>query len=94
MKFFSTTELQKDMKRVWAVLEKEKQVLITQNGKPVAVLTESSEDLFERQRDEFIKSQFKASLDATAQRAKASGMDKLSYQEIDAIIKKMNSAKA
>ena len=92
MKFFSTTDLQKDMKNVWTILKKEKEVMITVNGKPSAMLIESNEDSFEELRLNLIRARFTKTLSDSNRRARQNGLDKLSMEEIDEIIDEIHKA--
>lgn len=87
MQFITARELKTQAAKVWRDLEKEQDLVLTHNGKPVAVISSLAEDdLEETLRDIRVHRGFRA-LKRLQQNAKAKGLDKLSMNEINAEIK-------
>ncbi len=70
--------------QLWRDLRQEKDFVGTNNGKPVAILTSTDADSFERSLLDIRQSRAKAALADLQRDAAARGLDKLSMDEIDA----------
>lgn len=93
MEFMTVRELRTKTGQVWGVLEKEKDLVITSNGRPIALLTDiASSNLEEilaavrRARGEWVVRQMRRS-------AKRQGLDKISVVEIEKEIRKSRREK-
>ena len=62
MKFYTVRDLQKNSKSVWEDLNKQGEALITNNGKPTALMINITEDNFETVLREIKKIQVKLSV--------------------------------
>ena len=86
MKFISVRDLRGRTSQLWRDLRQEKDFVVTNNGKPVAILTATDADSFERSLHDIRQSRAKAALADLHREAAARGLDKLSMDEIDAEI--------
>jgi antitoxin (DNA-binding transcriptional repressor) of toxin-antitoxin stability system len=85
MKFVSIREIRNHPGEVWAKLE-EDDIVLTQNGKPMALMTRVGEGDFEEKMALLKRARFAKALDRIRAAASASGADRMTEQEIDAII--------
>jgi len=86
MKFIAVRDLRGRTSQLWRDLRREKDFVVTNNGKPVANLTSTDADSFERSLRDIRQSRAKAALADLQHDAAARGLDKLSMDEIDAEI--------
>lgn len=84
MKFYSMRDLRTESKRMWENLSANEEVVITNNGKPAALMIDVNEDNFE----EMLRAvrQAKAMLAINSMRATAYSYGYLSEEEINAEI--------
>ena len=87
MRFVSVRELRAKSAAVWKALEKEQEMVITSNGKPIALLSATTEESLAVLRS----SRALAAIDAMQQASVKAGTDRLSSAaiatEIDAVRK-------
>ena len=93
MKFVSVRELRGQSATVWKALAKEKDLVVTSNGKPVALLSETSEEQLEESLK--ILRRLRAQLAVTLmQRASlTAGADRLTLDEINEEIDAVREAR-
>jgi len=93
MKFVSVRELRGQSAAVWKALAKEKDLVVTSNGKPVALLSETSEEQLEESLK--ILRRLRAQLAVTLmQRASlTAGTDRLTLNEINEEIDAVREAR-
>lgn len=87
MRFVSVRELRGKSAEIWRGLAKESEMVITLNGKPIAILAATSEKTFERSLAELRRSRAVAAVDAMQLASRARGFDKMSLRDVNAEIK-------
>ncbi len=87
MNFYSVRDLRTTPKALWESLSKEGEVIITNNGKPTAIMIDIAEENFE----ETLKAirQARAMISFNSMRTKAAEKGYMSDKEIDEEIKKV-----
>ena len=88
MKFVSSRELRINPGAVWKRLRQEKDLVITSNGKPVAVLTFAEEDNLEDVLTTLRQGRAQAAVTHLRQAAVARGLNTLTDEAIQNIIQK------
>ena len=83
MKFVSVRELRDRTAQLWRDLEREKDLIVTNNGKPVAILTATDSESFERSLDEIRRCRAADALSALQRDAQERRLDRLSMDDID-----------
>ena len=86
MRFISVRDLRGRTSQLWRDLREEKDLVVTNNGKPVAILTSTDADSFERSLQDIRQCRANVALAELQRDAAARGLDKLSMDEIDAEI--------
>lgn len=88
MKFVSSRELRINPGSVWKKLGEEKDLIVTSNGRPIAVLTLASEDNLEDVLSSLRAGRAQRAALALRRAALARGLDKWSDKDIQNIIRK------
>jgi antitoxin (DNA-binding transcriptional repressor) of toxin-antitoxin stability system len=88
MKFIGVRDFRGRTAGVWAQLQKEKEMVITSNGKPVALLTAVNEDNFEGALKTLRRARAIAATESMREHAMRRGLDKMSLHEINEVIRK------
>ena len=83
MKFVSVRELRDRTAQLWRDLDREKDLVVTNNGKPVAILTATDSDSFEKSLAEIRRCRATDALSALQRDAADRGLDRLSMDEVD-----------
>jgi prevent-host-death family protein len=86
MKFVSVRELRNRTSQVWRDLAQERDLIVTNHGKPIAIMSATDEDSFERSLSEIRRSRARAALGEIHRDAARRGLDRLSIDEIDSEI--------
>jgi len=86
MKFITVRDLRGRPTEVWAKLSRDKELVLTSNGKPIAILSAVSEDTLEGSLVALRQARAIAAVEAMQSRSVAVGTDKLSLDEINAEI--------
>ena len=86
MRFVSVRELRGQSAAVWRTLADEKDLVVTSNGKPIAVLSATSEEYLEESLHAVRRARAQAAVAAVQQASRNSGTDRLSLDEINAEI--------
>lgn len=86
MKFVSVRELRNRTSQLWRDLERERDLIVTIHGKPVAILSATDERSLERALGDIRRSRARAALAEIHREAARRGLDRLSMEEIDAEI--------
>ena len=89
MRFVSVRELRGQSAAVWKALAKEKDLIVTSNGKPIALLSATSDESLEESLSALRRAdEDRAHVAATAmqQASVKAGTDRLSLQDINAEI--------
>ena len=85
MRFISVREMNTKPKEVWKKI-KEEELVITLNGKPIALLSEVSEETLEKTIRMIRRSRALMALEEMQKKSLASGLDKMTNAEIEAEI--------
>lgn len=84
MRFISVRELRGQSAAVWRTLADEKDLVVTSHGKPIAVLSATSEEHLEELLGAVRRARAQAAATAIQQASRARGTDRLSLDEINA----------
>lgn len=88
MRFVTVRDLRGRPSQVWRQLSRFKEMVLTLNGKPIAIISSTSEETLEENLAEVRKAQALAALDSIRRESVRRGLDKMSMEEIDVIIGK------
>ena len=83
MKFVSVRELRLKPGDVWKLAKQEKDVIITANGRPVAILTGIDEDRVEEELDAIHRARALRALESIQRDSVIKGTDRISGEEIN-----------
>jgi prevent-host-death family protein len=83
MTFISVRELRGKSADVWKRLEDERELVVTSNGKPIAILSATSPDGLERSLRALRSARAIAAVESMQTTALEKGLDKLSDKEIE-----------
>ena len=86
MRFVSVRELRGQSAAVWKALAKEKDLIVTSNGKPIALLSATSDESLEESLSALRRARAQAAATAMQQASVKAGTDQLSLQDINAEI--------
>lgn len=90
MKFIAARDMRNRPGEVWSALE-EDDVVLTQHGKPVALMTRVGEDDLELKLAALRRAHLARALDRIREAAVASGADGLTDDEIDCLVAEVRS---
>lgn len=93
MDFVSIREFRTQPGKVWEKLAKDHQLVVTRNGKPFAILTETSSAGLEADLQDLRRARFGQALAAVRSEAKKKGLNKMSLDQINDIIYKAREAR-
>ena len=82
MKFISVRELRLKPGEVWKLAKQEKDLVITSNGRPIAILTGINEESFEEELDVIQRARALKSLDTIHKNSVMKGTHRINDQEI------------
>ena len=88
MKFITIRDLRSNTARLRKDLETDREVVVTANGRPFAVMTRVDPDKVEEEVLAIRRARAGAALSRIRAKAKADGLDRMTMDEIDAIIAK------
>ena len=83
MKFVSVRDLRLKPGEVWKLAREEKELVITSNGRPVAILTGTDEDTFEEQLSAIRKARTLMALESVHAESLRKGTHRISEEEIE-----------
>jgi antitoxin (DNA-binding transcriptional repressor) of toxin-antitoxin stability system len=86
MRFISVREMNTRPKEIWERI-KEEELVITSNGKPIALLSAVSEETLEKTLHMIRRSRALMALEEMQKKSLASGLDKMKDAEIEAAIR-------
>jgi len=89
MDFVSVRDFRTQPGEVWKKLAEHHELVVTRNGKPFAILTETSATEVDRDFRAMHSVRFGRALDAARTRAREQGLDKMTLDEINAVIKEV-----
>jgi antitoxin (DNA-binding transcriptional repressor) of toxin-antitoxin stability system len=87
MKFITVRQLRNKSAEVWKTLSKEKDVVLTGNGKPIALLTKINEDTLESTLTAMRRQRALEALDRAQAKSLRLGNNPMSLKKINAEIK-------
>ena len=88
MKFITVRDLRNSTARLRKDLKIDREVVVTANGRPFAVMTRVEPDRVEEEILAIRRARARAALERIRAKAKADGLDRMTMDEIDAIIAK------
>ncbi|MFB0515204.1 MAG: type II toxin-antitoxin system Phd/YefM family antitoxin [Candidatus Neomarinimicrobiota bacterium] len=86
MRFVSVRDLRSKSAQVWGQLADEKELVVTSNGRPIAILSAVQEDRLEETLAAIRRARAMAAVDAIQQRAAKMGLADMTLEEINAEI--------
>jgi len=86
MKFISIRDLRSNTARLRKDLEEEREVVVTANGRPFALMTRVEPDSVEEEILAIRRARARMAIERMRAQAKARGLDKMTMAEIDAVI--------
>jgi antitoxin (DNA-binding transcriptional repressor) of toxin-antitoxin stability system len=93
MRFVSVKDLRTKGRQVWEDLAKEKELVVTSNGKPVALMTGVSEANLEEAIGDLRRARSLRAIDEMQRAAVDAGLDKMTGQEIQEKIRDTRKAR-
>ena len=89
MKFITIRDFRSNVAGVRKDLETEREIVLTWNGKPFAMLTPVEPDTVEDEASAIRQARARLAIDRIRKRAKETGLDKMTMREIDELIAKV-----
>ena len=86
MRFVTVRELRRSSASIWQELSTEKDMVVTSNGKPIAILSTTSEDSVEESLSTIRRARAVEAVTAMQQGSVEAGTDQLSPQQVRAEI--------
>ena len=83
MKFVTVRDLRLTPGKVWELAKQERHIVLTANGRPMAILTGVDENSLEEDLDAIERAQALVALDRIHQDSLERGIDRISEREID-----------
>ena len=93
MKFITVRDLRGRSGQVWAKLAREREVILTSNGKPIAILSAVSEDTLEESLAAVRRARAVAAVEKLQRQSVQTGTNALSPSEIASEIKAVRKAR-
>lgn len=93
MDFITSREFRTQPGKVWEKLATEQELVVTRNGKPFAILVGTTPTDLEQDLKKLSRLRFGRALDNIRARAKETGLDKLTLEEINGIIREAREAR-
>lgn len=94
MRFLSVRDLRGKSAEVWKELPNEREMIITSNGRPIAILAAISESTLEESLAAFRQARAVEAVATLQRRSADQGTDKITMDEIDAEIKNVRKKRA
>lgn len=94
MKFLSVRDLRGKSAEVWKELPEEREMIITSNGRPIAILAAINESNLEESLSAFRQARAVEAVASLQRRSAEHGTDKITMDEIDAEIKAVRTKRA
>ena len=91
MKFLSVRDLRGKSAKIWKELPEEREMVITSNGRPIAILAAINEANLEESLSAFRKARAVEAVASLQRRSVEQGADRITLDEIDAEIKAVRS---
>ena len=87
MKFISVRDLRSKSAQIWKQLPQEREMIITSNGRPIAIIAATSDSDLEESLSAFRQARAVEAVASLQRRSVGMGNDKITMDEIDAEIK-------
>jgi antitoxin (DNA-binding transcriptional repressor) of toxin-antitoxin stability system len=94
MKFISVRDLRGKSAEVWKDLPAEREVVVTNNGRPIAILSAVSESNLEESLSAIRQARAAEAIMSLQRRSVEKGTDEITMEEIDAEIKAVRKKRA
>jgi antitoxin (DNA-binding transcriptional repressor) of toxin-antitoxin stability system len=94
MKFISVRDLRSKSAQVWKQLPQEREMIITSNGRPIAIIAATSDSDLEESLSAFRQARAVEAVASLQRRSVEVGNDKMTMDEIDAEIKAVRRKRA
>ncbi len=94
MKFISVRDLRSKSAQVWKQLPQEREMIITSNGRPIAIIAATSDSDLEESLLAFRQARAVEAVASLQRRSVEAGNDKMTMDEIDAEIKAVRRKRA
>lgn len=91
MKFVTAKDLRSQASSLWSNLPQEQEVVITLNGKPIAIMTATNDKDFEQSLRAIRRARAMEAVSSLQQASVRSGRDAITEKEIEAEIKQARS---
>ncbi len=88
MKFVSIRDFRNQTAKIREELAVEHEIVVTANGKPMAILAHVDEESFEKRLEALRRERVQRMLNRIRKKSEAAGLDQMSMKEIDAEISK------
>jgi prevent-host-death family protein len=89
VRFITIRDLRNKPAKVWKRLSKEKEAILTSNGKPVAILTATTQDTFEESLSALRRARAISAVDYLQSRSIEQSTNKIRMRDINKVIKKV-----
>ncbi|MFQ5641625.1 MAG: type II toxin-antitoxin system Phd/YefM family antitoxin [bacterium] len=83
MRFISVRQMRQNSAELWKQLKKEKELILTSNGKPIAIMAEIDEENLENVLQAFRRAKATLALEEMHTISTKAGTDKMTYEEIE-----------
>ena len=93
MKFVTAKDLRMNTSSIWVDLPREQEMVVTLNGKPVAIMTATNDKEFEHSLRAIRRARAMEAVTSLQQSSVQSGRNAISEKDIDAEIKKVRSSR-
>jgi antitoxin (DNA-binding transcriptional repressor) of toxin-antitoxin stability system len=93
MRFVSVRDLRTGGRRVWKQLEREKELVITSNGRPIAIVTGANERNFEKILRDLRRARALRAVEEMQSSSVRAGLDRMADEEIESEIKATRKAR-
>jgi antitoxin (DNA-binding transcriptional repressor) of toxin-antitoxin stability system len=94
MKFISVRDLRSKSAQIWRQLPQEREMIITNNGRPIAIIAATSDSNLEESLSAFRQARAVEAVASLQRRSVELGKDKMTMDEIDAEIKAVRKKRA
>jgi len=93
MRFVSVRDLRSRGRQLWKQLETEKELIITSNGRPIAILTGVNQENFEQILRDLRRARALRAVEEMQRASVLTGLDKMADKEIDTEIREARRAR-
>ncbi len=93
MRFLSVRDLRSQSAQIWRELARDKEMVVTRNGRPIAILTAVDENTFEKSLEAWRRARFLQTITSIQMESVRKGTDSITMDEIDAEIQKVRRAR-